>query len=316
MSDVFFRDLGIPEPDVNLGVHLSSRGAQIGAMLTGIETVITRERPDWVLVFGDTNSTLAGSLAATACGARLAHLEAGLRSYNRKMPEEINRVLSDHVSDLLFCPSQTAVDNLAKEGIRENVHLVGDLMLDVLLATKELTLRTSTILENLGLVEKSYLVVTIHRSETTDDVARLEELLHALLQIQEPVIFPLHPRTRKAFDQYGLLGYIRREETTNLRFIEPLGYPDMVRLVSSARMVITDSGGLQKEAYWLRVPCVTLREETEWVETVQSGWNVLAGINLEKIIQAVRGFTPPSYQPSLYGDGHTAKRCIEILQAS
>ncbi len=316
MSDVFFRELGIPEPDMNLGIHRRSRGAQIGAMLAGIETAITRERPDWVLVFGDTNSTLAGALAAVSCDTRLAHVEAGLRSYNRRMPEEINRVLSDHISDLLFCPSQTAVDNLAKEGIRENVHLVGDLMMDVLLVTREQAFRTSTIIENLDLVEKSYLVVTIHRSENTDDVARLEELLHALIQIQEPVIFPLHPRTRKALDDHGLFATIGREERTSLRFIEPLGYPDMVRLVASARMVLTDSGGLQKEAYWLGVPCVTMREETEWVETVQSGWNVLVGINLEKIIQAVRGFTPPKLRPSLYGDGRTAKRCIEILQAS
>lgn len=316
MSDVFFRELGIPEPDMNLGIHSRSRGGQISAMLAGIETAITRERPDWVLVFGDTNSTLAGALASTACDTRLAHVEAGLRSYNRRMPEEVNRVLTDHVSDLLFCPSQTAVDNLSEEGIRKNVHLVGDLMMDVLMVTREQAFRTSTILESLDLVEKSYLVVTIHRSENTNDVVRLEELLYALRQIQEPVIFPLHPRTREVLDDHGLFATIGREERTSVRFIEPLGYPDMVRLVSSARMVLTDSGGLQKEAYWLGVPCVTLRDETEWVETIESGWNVLAGINLKKIIQAVQSFAPPSLRPSLYGDGHTAMRCIEIMQAS
>ena len=316
MSAVFIGELGIPEPDMNLGIHAVSRGAQIGAMLTGIEAVITREQPDWVLVFGDTNSTLAGALASTACGVRLTHLEAGMRSYNRQMPEEINRVLTDHISNLLFCPSRTAVDNLAKEGIKENVHLVGDVMMDVLRVNKERAFEVSTILEQMDLIEKGFLLVTIHRAENTQGYSRLKELVQALLHIQEPVVFPLHPRTRKELDRFGLSSDIQGIKGTNLRIIEPLGYLDMVRLASSARMVLTDSGGLQKEAYWLGVPCVTLRDETEWVETIQAGWNVLVGTNIEKIMQAVRGFTPPSARPSLYGEGHTAKRCLEIMQAS
>jgi UDP-GlcNAc3NAcA epimerase len=315
MSAIFFRELEIPRPDVNLGVNTLARGAMIGSMLAGIEAVISHERPDWVLVFGDTNSTLAGALASTASGVRLAHFEAGLRSFNRQMPEEVSRVLTDHVSDLLFCPSQTAVDNLAKEGIQENVHLVGDLMMDTLLAARERAVQASTILEQLGLGEKGYLLVTIHRAENTQDKSRLEGLVQALLQIQEQVVFPLHPRTRKALDQFGLSSILQGGRT-NLRIIEPLGYLDMVRLVSSARKVLTDSGGLQKEAYWLGIPCITLREETEWLETIQAGWNVLVGTSTEKIIQAVRGFNPPSERPSLYGDGHSAKRCLEIMLAS
>jgi UDP-N-acetylglucosamine 2-epimerase len=316
MCAVFFNELGIPEPDVNLGIHAVSRGAMIGSMLIGLEAVITREQPDWVLVFGDTNSTLAGALASTTCGIRLVHLEAGLRSYNRQMPEEINRVLTDHISDLLFCPSQTAVDNLAKEGIQENVHLVGDLMMDTLLAARERAFEASTILEQLGLIEKGYLVATIHRAENTQDRSRLEGLLQALLNIQEPVVFPLHPRTRKALDQFGLSSDMRGDNGKNLRIIEPQGYLDMVRLISSARTVLTDSGGLQKEAYWLGIPCITMRDETEWVETVQAGWNILAGTHTEKLIHAVRGFVPPSVRPALYGDGHAAKRCLEIMLAS
>jgi UDP-GlcNAc3NAcA epimerase len=316
MSAIFFNELGIPEPDVSLGVHSVPRGAQIGAMLAGIEAHITRERPELMLVFGDTNSTLAGALASTVGGIRLAHLEAGLRSHNRQMPEEMNRVLTDHISDLLFCPSQTAVDNLAKEGITENVHLVGDLMMDMLRVTGERANDNSAILAQLRLAEKGYLLVTIHRAENTLDKSRLKELVEALISLQEPVVLPLHPRTRKALELFGLSAALRPGSDANLRITDPLGYLDMVRLVSSARMVLTDSGGLQKEAYWLGVPCVTLREETEWVETIQAGWNLLAGTNIEKIIQAVCEFSPPSERPPLYGDGHAAKRCVEIMLAS
>jgi UDP-GlcNAc3NAcA epimerase len=315
MSAIFFNELGIPEPDVNLGIHSTSPGAQIGAMMAGIEAHITRERPEQILVFGDTNSTLAGALASTVGGIRLAHLEAGLRSYNRRMPEEMNRVVTDHVSDLLFCPSQTAVDNLAKEGIMENVHLVGDLMMDMLRISKEQAKENSTILTQLRLAEKGFLLVTIHRAENTQDKSRLKDLVQALLGIQEQVVLPIHPRTRKALEQFGLVKELRLDGDANLRIVDPLGYLDMVRLVSAARMVLTDSGGLQKEAYWLGVPCVTLREETEWVETVRAGWNLLAGTDVPKITHAVRDFTPPKERPSLYGDGYAAKRCVEIMLA-
>ena len=316
MSAIFFNELGIPAPDVNLGIHSRTRGAQISAMLAGIEAYLTQERPEWILVFGDTNSTLAGALASAACGIRLAHLEAGLRSYNRQMPEEMNRVLTDHVSDLLFCPSQTAVDNLAREGIKENVYLVGDVMMDMLCSNQERAKARSTILSQLGLAEKGYLLATIHRAENTADATRLQELIKALLSLQEPVVLPLHPRTRKALEGCDLSAALQPGSGTNLKIIQPLGYLDMVRLVSAAQMVLTDSGGLQKEAYWLGVPCVTLREETEWVETVQAGWNTLAGAEIGKILHAVRSFNPPHERPSLYGDGHAAKRCIELMLES
>ena len=297
MSAIFFNELGIPAPDVNLGIHSRTRGAQISAMLAGIEAYVTQERPELILVFGDTNSTLAGALASAACGIRLAHLEAGLRSYNRQMPEEMNRVLTDHISDLLFCPSQTAVDNLAREGIKENVYLVGDVMMDMLRASQERAKARSAILSQLGLAEKGYLLATIHRAENTADPTRLQELIKALLSLQEPVVLPLHPRTRKALEGCDLSAALQPGSGTNLKIIQPLGYLDMVRLVSAAQMVLTDSGGLQKEAYWLGVPCVTLREETEWVETVQAGWNTLAGAEIGKILHAVRNFNPPHERP-------------------
>ena len=316
MSAIFFNELGIPAPDVNLGIHSRTRGAQISAMLAGIEAYVTQERPELILVFGDTNSTLAGALASTACGIRLAHLEAGLRSYNRQMPEEMNRVLTDHISDLLFCPSQTAVDNLAKEGIKENVYLVGDLMMDMLRASQERAKASSAILSQLGLADKGFLLATIHRSENTDDETRLQELIEALLSLHEPVVLPLHPRTRKALEGSDLSAALQPGSGTNLKITQPLSYLDMVRLVSSAQMVLTDSGGLQKEAYWLGVPCVTLRDETEWVETVQAGWNRLAGADTKKIFHAVQDFNPPKERPSLYGDGHAAKRCVELMLES
>jgi UDP-N-acetylglucosamine 2-epimerase len=310
MSGIFFDGLEIPAPDVNLGVGSGPHGAQTGAMLASIEGVLLAERPDCLLVYGDTNSTLAGALAASKLSVPIAHVEAGLRSFNRRMPEEINRIVADHLSDLLLCPSEAAVDHLASEGITRNVHLVGDVMLDVLnWAQQRSEANPSAILKRLGVTPGSYLLATVHRSENTDDPSRLSSIIAAFNAVDEPVIFPVHPRARKAIDGAGCrLG-------SHVQVIEPLGYLDMITLTRSARRVLTDSGGLQKEAYWVGVPCITLRDETEWVETVESGWNRLVGSDSRQIVDAVRSFAPAEPRPTLYGDGHAAVRCVELLDA-
>lgn len=309
MSGIFFDGLEMPVPEINLGVGSGTHGAQTGAMLAGIEEVLLSEQPDWVVVYGDTNSTLAGALAAAKLHIPVAHVEAGLRSFNRRMPEEINRVTVDHLSDLLLCPSRTSVKNLATEGIAKNVHLVGDIMLDVLnWARARIAARPSEILSQLDLCQGGYLLATVHRSENTDDASRLSGILSALVALDEPVVFPVHPRARKAISggAYKL--------SPNVRLIDPVGYLDMVSLTHSARLVLTDSGGLQKEAYWLGVPCFTLRDETEWVETVESGWNILVGSKQERIVQAVGEFALPIERPALYGDGCVAARCVDQLE--
>ncbi|MEJ5239535.1 MAG: UDP-N-acetylglucosamine 2-epimerase (non-hydrolyzing) [Limisphaera sp.] len=305
MSRVFFEELGLPQPDVHLGIGSGSHGQQTGRMLAALEPVLLEHRPDWVLVYGDTNSTLAGALAAAKLHLPLAHVEAGLRSFNKRMPEEINRVLTDHCSDLLFCPTQTAVENLAREGITRGVHLVGDVMQEALLEAREIARTRSRILERLGLEPRSYLLVTVHRAENTDDPARLRGIWEALTDLARarPVVFPVHPRTRKALAGLGLsvdtleetapvptdgaLRVLRPLPGLDLRLLPPLGYLDMLRLEESAQVILTDSGGVQKEAWWLGVPCVTLRDETEWVETVTSGANLLAGTDAHRITNAV-----------------------------
>lgn len=308
MSEVFFNGLGLASPDVNLDVGSGRHGAQTGAMLKGIEDVLMAEHPDCVLIYGDTNSTLAGALAASKLSIPVAHIEAGLRSFNRRMPEEINRVLSDHVSSLLLCPSDTAVRNLASEGITRNVHLVGDVMLDVLNWAKErLAERQADHSKWLGLVRGGYILATVHRSENTDDPACLTQILNALNLLSEPVVFPVHPRTRKVITGNGY-----RIEP-HVRLIDPVGYLEMVGLASEARLILTDSGGLQKEAYWLGVPCLTTRHETEWVETVECGWNILVGPSTDNILSAARSFVPGTSRPKLYGDGNSALRCVDLL---
>ena len=308
MSGVFFDGLKLPPADVNLGVGSGSHGAQTGAMLKGIEEVLVGERPDWVLTFGDTNSTLTGALAASKLQIPAAHVEAGLRSFNRAMPEEINRVVADHLSDLLLCPSGTAVANLAAEGICQNVHLVGDIMLDVLNWAKEQVADGPSVLERLGLRRGEYLVATVHRSENTDKPERLSGILRGLNSLNDPVIFPVHPRTRKT------ILAANHEIQSHVRLIEPLSYLEMIALSSSARVILTDSGGLQKEAFWLGVPCITLRDETEWVETVQTGWNTLAGTDGKRIFAAASRAARPLSRVPLYGDGQTASKCVELLE--
>jgi len=313
LSPSLFEELRIPEPDYNLRVGSGANGWQTGQMLIRIEDVLLAERPDWVLVYGDTNSTLAGGLAAVKLGIPLAHVEAGLRSYNRNMPEEHNRVVTDHVSDLLFCPTQTSVNNLAREGISHGVHRVGDVMYDALLHHVALAEKCSKALARLELSERGYALATIHRPYNTEDPGRLQSILVALETIadEKPVVLPAHPRTRKAMD---LLDYKPR---SGLRVIEPVGYLDMLTLEKQAQLILTDSGGIQKEAYWLGVPCLTLREETEWVETVDSGWNILVGSSVERILEGYRDFYPSS-GPRLehYGNGDAAKRIVQILGQS
>jgi UDP-GlcNAc3NAcA epimerase len=308
MSGVFFDGLEIPRPDINLGVGSGTHGSQTGAMLSRIEDVLLSQRPEWVVVFGDTNSTLAGALAAAKLHIPIVHVEAGLRSYNRRMPEEINRVAVDHMSSLLLCPSVTAMRNLAAEGIVQNAHLVGDIMLDVLNWAKErITATPPETLTQLELFEAGYVLATVHRSDNTDDAKRLSGILSAINALSEPVVFPVHPRARKALFEGG------HKMGPLIKLIDPVGYLEMVSLIRSARRVLTDSGGLQKEAYWLGVPCVTLRDETEWVETVEVGWNRLVGSDRDRIVEAVRSFVPPVDRPSLYGDGCVAARCAELL---
>ena len=312
MSEVFFEELEIPRPAYNLGVGSGSHGEQTGRMLERIEHVLLNEKPDLVLVYGDTNSTLAGALAAAKLHIPVGHVEAGLRSFVRTMPEEINRVLTDHVSDLLFCPTPTAVTNLAREGIDKGVHQVGDVMYDSTLfhARKAASLE-GDMLRRLGIAPKSFYLATVHRAENTDNRERLTGIFEAFGEIATPacpVLVPLHPRTVKYIHQYGL------RISSAVRIIEPASYLEMVVLEKNARTVLTDSGGVQKEAYFLGVPCVTLRDETEWVETVEAGWNILAGPERGAIVAAVNAPGPRGApEGGAYGNGDAATRICEVL---
>ncbi len=316
MSQVFFEELDISEPDYNLGVGSGTHAEQTGEMLRRIEAVILKEKPECCLVYGDTNSTLAGALAAVKLHIPVAHVEAGLRSFNRKMPEEINRVVTDHISEQLFCPTQTAVNNLAREGITGGVYWVGDVMYDcILFYTKKTKPIEHEILERLDIRSKSYFLVTVHRAENTDDSTRLCNIFEALNEIATkdcPVVLPLHPRTVKYAQKHGL------KFTNYIKVIQPVSYLEMVVFERNARLILTDSGGVQKEAYWLGVPCITLRDETEWIETVESGWNILTGANKHRIIDGVRhGHKQQNISPEVvYGDGNAADRICEILQQS
>ena len=306
MSAVFFSELGLPAPAHHLGIGSGSHGAQTGAMLEAIERVLMSEQPDWVLVYGDTNSTLAGALAAAKLHIPVAHVEAGLRSFNRRMPEEINRVLVDHLSALLFAPSQVARDNLAAEGLHKGVEIVGDVMVGAVEMAAGISRPRHDWLQRWGVDAGKYLLATIHRAENTDDVGRLRRIVDALGALDEPVILPLHPRTRKALGAFA-------GSTSKVRYVDPVGYLDMVCLECHARMILTDSGGVQKEAYWLGVPCLTLRDETEWVETVEAGWNRLVSPDVVSITEAVRSFVPPAARPALYGDRRAAERIAAML---
>ncbi|MGB0383315.1 MAG: non-hydrolyzing UDP-N-acetylglucosamine 2-epimerase [Ardenticatenaceae bacterium] len=312
MSQIFFEELGLPEPNVNLGVGSGSHGRQTGQMLIGLEEIVQAEKPDWILVYGDTNSTLAGALVACKLQIPIAHVEAGLRSFNRAMPEEHNRVLTDHCSELLFCPTQTAVDHLKQEGIIQGVHLVGDTMYDAVLQFSEIAHQRSTILQDLNLETKKYLLATVHRPYNTDVPENLLSILSAFQEIGQTIVFPVHPRTRKKIIQ--LEGRLDIQRFDNIKMIEPVGYLDMLMLEQHARMILTDSGGIQKEAYFFGVPCVTLRPETEWVETVEAGWNVIVHADREKILAAAtdREWARTS-PPAIFGNGEASHNIASLL---
>ncbi len=310
MSGVFFRELGIPDPDYHLGVGSGGHGQQTGEMLKKIEEILLKEEPELVLVYGDTNSTLAGALAAAKLHIPVAHVEAGLRSFNRRMPEEINRVMTDHLSDLLLCPTETAVENLRREGVTTGVHLVGDVMYDALLDSVERAQQTSTILKRLGVEPRRYLLATVHRAENTDQLSKLEGIMAAFRTLAESgqkIVFPVHPRTRKQ------LGKLSLGSPGQLLMIDPVSYLDMVLLEAMARLIATDSGGIQKEAYWLRVPCMTLREETEWIETVDSGWNRLVGTLPNQIVTAAQEARPGSSDTWPWKRGEASRAIARIV---
>jgi len=327
MDRVFFEELKLPKPDYHLGVGSGSHAKQTGLMLERIESVLQKEKPEGVMVYGDTNSTLAGALAATKLNIPVAHVEAGLRSYNRTMPEEINRLVTDHLSTLLFCPTDQGVRNLRKEGIESGegriVRKVGDVMYDSILYYAKLAEKESVILRDLDLFPAhtpnselrtpNYYLATLHRAENTDHPKKLTSILEALDEIGKntPVILPLHPRTKKMIKVYHLFSDFK-----NIRFIEPVSYLDMLQLEKKAKAILTDSGGVQKEAYWFRTPCFTLREETEWVETIISGWNVLTGTNGKKIVGEVGRLEKRRKYPKarkIYGDGRASQKIVQIL---
>ena len=308
MSDVFFEVLDMPRPDYNLGVGSATHTRQTAEMMRGLEDVFEKEKPDLVLVYGDTNSTLAGALVASKMGRPLGHVEAGLRSFNRSMPEEINRVVADHLSALLFCPTQTAVDNLTNEGVIHGVHLVGDVMYDVALQSAQAA-RSRDITERFGVKKGEYLLVTLHRPASVDNRETLEGIVDALVRSGRSVVFPIHPRTRKNLEAFGLWETLRAK----VKAIEPVDYLDFIALLMGASKVVTDSGGVQKEAYFFGVPCVTLRDETEWIETVEDGWNALVGTETADILDAIEKFNPSGTKSKSFGDGHAAEKIAAVL---
>jgi UDP-GlcNAc3NAcA epimerase len=318
MSEVFFTELDIPKPAYNLGIGSGTHGQQTARMLSGIEEILLHEQPDLVIVYGDTNSTLAGALAAAKLHIPIAHVEAGLRSFNRQMPEEINRVLTDHASDYLFAPTETAIHNLTQEGIPPHkTFLVGDVMYDASLYFANKAAQQSRILETLSLQPRQFCLATVHRAENTDDPQRLQNIFNALINLSKTIqiVLPLHPRTRKVLQSLDLIETVQQ----SICLIEPVGYLDMTSLEKNSKLILTDSGGIQKEAYFLEVPCVVLREETEWVELLEVGWNILASPtskdSLANAIQHHLTLDPSTLErPSFYGDGKTGERILDLLK--
>ena len=311
MSDIFFEELDIPKPDFNLGIGGGTHGQNTGRMIEGIEEVLIKEKPAFVLVYGDTDSTLAGTIAAVKLHIPVAHVEAGLRSFNRKMPEEINRILTDHASEILFTPTLTAANNLANEGISSNkIKQVGDVMYDAALYYGSKLEQTSNIIKQLGISSKKYALATIHRAENVDNRERLSSILEGLKQYGNTIICPLHPRTKSRLNSFGIT------IPTNIKIIEPVGYLDMIMLEKHAALIATDSGGVQKEAYFHKVPCITLRDETEWIELVQCGANIITGANTENIIAALKKAAMVDsniFNIPLYGNGNSGNEIVEYL---
>jgi UDP-N-acetylglucosamine 2-epimerase len=314
LSSIFFSQLSIPKPDYNLGIGSAEHGGQTGRMLIGIEEVLLFEKPDLVVVYGDTNSTLAGALAAAKLKIPVAHVEAGLRSFVWTMPEEINRVLADHISSLLFCPTPTAVRNLKMEGITQGVHLVGDVMYDSFKKNLALAEKKSKILQKFNLSKREFYLLTLHRAENTESKDNLSKLVKILVGLDRQVVFPIHPRTQKKLSGFGLLD--RLLSADNILLTEPVSYLDMLVLEKNARTILTDSGGVQKEAFFLKTPCLTLREETEWVETLKGGGNQLVGLDVSRITKLAREKILPTAKSRVTGiftSGGASQKTVKII---
>jgi len=311
LSEVFFKKLGIAEPDYNLNISGGSQIEQVAEMSAAVERVLVKEKPGVVIVYGDTNSTLAGALAAAKLNIPLAHVEAGLRSYRMDMPEEINRLVTDHLSTLLFCPTHNAVENLRKEGIVKGVYNTGDIMYDTLLHFIKKAQKSSGVMRKLNLERGKYFLITVHRAENTDSMARLKKITRIINSLDHMVIFPVHPRTAKALRRLSC-----RKFNARVKLIEPVGYFDMLVLEANAKVILTDSGGVQREAYFLNVPCITLRKETEWGETVKSGFNCLVDLKWPKIREALKYFSKAelSRSPDVFGRGRSADKMLDLME--
>ncbi len=309
MSKLFFDQLEIPEPDYNLNIGSASHGEQTGRMLIELEKILLKEKPDAVLIYGDTNSTLSGALASIKLNILTGHVEAGLRSFDRSMPEEINRIVTDHISNLLFVPTATGLHNLKNEGIFKDVFLVGDVMYDLLRQNIEIV-KKSYVLKKFDIKPKEYFLATIHRPSNTDSLLNLSNILDAFSRTDEKIVFPIHPRTDSFIKKFGLAKKISR----NIQMIKPVSYFDFVWLEKNAKKILTDSGGIQKEAYFLKVPCITLRENTEWIETIEDGWNILVGAHSERILDAMNNFNPKGKQKNHFGKGDASKKIVKILE--
>jgi UDP-N-acetylglucosamine 2-epimerase len=307
MSEKIFLDLGIRKPDVHLEIGSGSQAVQTGKMMIAVEEVLVMQKPDLIIVFGDTNSTLAGALAGSKLNIPIIHIEAGLRSYNKSMPEEINRITTDHLSRYLFAPTQTAMNILKSEGLEENSYLTGDIMVDTLKSNLEIAIRNSSILSDLKIKSQEYNLLTLHRNYNVDKVEILQHLLNQLQELNEKIIFPVHPRTRKMLSSIP-------DTPKNIHVTEPLGYLDFITLAHSAKRIITDSGGIQKEAYILGIPCITLRTETEWVETVEEKWNLLVNPADKMIASKIFSFKRPKEQKEIFGQD-VAKKMVNIINS-
>lgn len=309
MSRYFFEEMQIAKPDYNLNIGSGSHGKQTAEMLIGLEDIFLHQKPDVVITFGDTNTTLATGLAATKLNIPVAHVEAGLRSHNREMPEEINRILTDHISDYLFAPTLTAMENIKIENLYGKPFLVGDVMYDSLLYYGKIAEQNSRILKNLKLKQKEYILLTLHRPYNVDNIQKLQNIFSALKQTKRFIVLPVHPRTCKMIESTNTI------IPENISIIEPLGYLDFIFLQKHSEKIITDSGGIQKEAYLNGIPCITIRPETEWIETVKAGWNVLVGDKMDQLIENCLHFKPSQNRPRYFGDGDSSKKIISILES-
>ena len=308
MSDIFFNQLDIPKPDFNLEIGSAKHGVQTAKMLRKIEKYILEIKPDFVLVYGDTNSTLAGSLAASKQLYPVIHIEAGLRSYNKDMPEEINRIITDHIAELLFCPTRNAVNNLNKEGIKEGVEFVGDVMYDAVINNIKIANKQSNILKKLELRKEKYFLATVHRAENTNKKSNLKNIVDAFNQVNIKIVIPFHQKKKKYMKKFDL------NFKENVIVVEPVSYLDMLKLEDNAKKILTDSGGIQKEAYFLKTPCITLRDNTEWVETIKNGWNIIVGNDKHKIIRALSKRTPINYDSKIFGNGKASDKIVNYIE--